>query len=230
MPKTLEERRAEGFQHYNVPTTLGVPKTADAETIRKAHRKKAKQNHPDAGGQPAAFREINEAYLILRDPARRQRYDQTGEDEQQDTATTDLIGMFIQAVDAIGDTPDGDPVYLVKRKLANAEAQVKGQQREFDKAARRTARMAARIKVAGDQPNLLKLALENHAAGLEQKSQACQIELERIAKMKAIILQYEFEMPKQEAKQGAKLWQWGTVQPGLLEEMLKQGGFEVPAK
>lgn len=58
--------------------TLGVPRDADADTIKKAFRKLARQHHPDAGGDEAKFKEINEAYEVLSDDKKRQLYDQYG--------------------------------------------------------------------------------------------------------------------------------------------------------
>lgn len=58
--------------------TLGVPRDADAATIKKAFRKLARQHHPDAGGDEAKFKEINEAYEVLSDDKKRQLYDQYG--------------------------------------------------------------------------------------------------------------------------------------------------------
>ena len=43
--------------------TLGVPRDADADAIKKAFRKLARKHHPDAGGDEAKFKEINEAYV-----------------------------------------------------------------------------------------------------------------------------------------------------------------------
>ena len=47
--------------------TLGVSKTATADEIKKAYRKLARENHPDAGGDEEKFKEINEAYEVLSD-------------------------------------------------------------------------------------------------------------------------------------------------------------------
>jgi len=59
--------------------TLGVNKNASAEEIKKAFRALAHQHHPDkAGGNEAKFKEINEAYQVLGDQEKRQRYDQFG--------------------------------------------------------------------------------------------------------------------------------------------------------
>ena len=61
---------------------LEVSKTATVEEIKKAYRKKAIQFHPDKnpGDKQAEenFKEAAEAYDVLSDPQKRQRYDQFG--------------------------------------------------------------------------------------------------------------------------------------------------------
>ncbi|MFZ1250110.1 MAG: molecular chaperone DnaJ [Candidatus Microsaccharimonas sp.] len=58
---------------------LGVSKTASADEIKKAFRRLAVQHHPDKeGGNEEKFKEINEAYDVLKDSQKRQRYDQFG--------------------------------------------------------------------------------------------------------------------------------------------------------
>lgn len=59
--------------------TLGVSKDASADEIKKAFRKAAVKYHPDKeGGNEAKFKEVNEAYEVLKDAQKRQRYDQFG--------------------------------------------------------------------------------------------------------------------------------------------------------
>lgn len=62
--------------YYNL---LGVSKSATAEEIKVAFRKLAHKHHPDKGGDAEKFKEINEAYQILGNPEKRQRYDQFGD-------------------------------------------------------------------------------------------------------------------------------------------------------
>ena len=61
--------------YYDV---LGIGKSASADEIKKAFRKAAIEHHPDKGGEEAKFKEINEAYEVLKDTSKRQRYDQFG--------------------------------------------------------------------------------------------------------------------------------------------------------
>ena len=62
---------------------LGVPKTASPDEIKQAYRRLARQYHPDvAKDDPKAaeekFKEFSEAYEVLADPEKRQKYDQFG--------------------------------------------------------------------------------------------------------------------------------------------------------
>ena len=59
----------------NAYETLGVPKGASDEEIKRAYRKLATTHHPDKGGDTAKFQEVQQAYETLSDPVKRQQHD-----------------------------------------------------------------------------------------------------------------------------------------------------------
>jgi curved DNA-binding protein len=76
-----------GMEYKDYYKVLGVDRKADEKAIRKAYRQLARQHHPDVNpGDKRAeerFKEINEAYEVLSDPAKREKYDQLGRDWQR---------------------------------------------------------------------------------------------------------------------------------------------------
>ncbi len=98
--KTDRVRGMAGRDYYNI---LGVSRGAGEREIKQSYRKLARQYHPDVnpGNKTAEekFKQINEAYEVLSDPEKRQKYDQYGEQWQ-------YADQFARA--GWGEAPSGD--------------------------------------------------------------------------------------------------------------------------
>src|SRR6202044_1363784 len=71
------------MQYKDYYEVLGVARSADAEAVKRAYRKLARKFHPDVSKEKNAetkFKEVQEAYEVLRDPEKRAAYDQLGRD------------------------------------------------------------------------------------------------------------------------------------------------------
>src|SRR4051794_37037144 len=79
--------------------SLGVSRDASPEEICRAYRALARKHHPDVNKEPGSddrFKEISEAYEVLRDPDKRARYDQLGANWRagQDVSSDPGFGGF----------------------------------------------------------------------------------------------------------------------------------------
>jgi len=81
-----------GKDYYKI---LGVSKSASPEEIKKAYRKLALKYHPDHNkgndSAEAMFKDINEAYAVLRDPEKKKQYDMFGAEGFQNRFTQEDI-------------------------------------------------------------------------------------------------------------------------------------------
>ncbi|MDB5293437.1 MAG: dnaJ 1 [Phycisphaerales bacterium] len=114
---------------------LGVARTADAEEIKRAYRRLAMKYHPDrnqsdngGGESELRFKECSEAYEVLSDAGKRQRYDQFGHQGvtgQHDFSHMDVGDIFSMFDDIFGGAFGG-------RGGGRAQGARRGPQRGFD--------------------------------------------------------------------------------------------------
>lgn len=95
----MQPQKSNNTRYYEI---LNVDRNASDAEVRKAYRKLAVKNHPDKGGDPEKFKEINEAWEVLRDGEKRKLYDEYGEDAVKDSANGGGGGGMSNIFDLFG--------------------------------------------------------------------------------------------------------------------------------
>lgn len=116
---------------------LGVHPDATPAQIKSAYRKLSKKFHPDAGGERTEWDTIQHAYEVLSDPARRAKYDATGDDthnassgDPEHEKLVSIIGQIISGILNADPATQGDPAVVnfhsrVMRDLTTKERQMR---------------------------------------------------------------------------------------------------------
>lgn len=107
----------------NPYTILEVTPQASDEEIKKKFRTLAQKYHPDRGGNEEMFKQVNLAYSILSDPARRKHFDKTGEYNINQSIREEALGniamiltIFINKIN-----PDLEDLIVLMRNDINGE-------------------------------------------------------------------------------------------------------------
>lgn len=154
---------------------LGIAPDATAAEIAAAHRKAAKKHHPDAGGDRDAFERVTRAALVLRDPARRAKYDATGDESAEPDNKGSMIAAMMNAAlekalaAARGNFEHVDLVEIMRKDTLDDIAAIKGEIAKGKEAAARYAKMLKRVQFKGDGRNLLENIVRDRRNHIEQQ-------------------------------------------------------------
>lgn len=147
--------------HYE---TLGVPKDASPEDIKRAFRKQSSQHHPDKpGGSDEAMAKVNAAYAVLSDPARRLGYDQTGRDPAEGPTLDDIAEHALQTLiqQILEDSPKGDLVKHLEQHITKSIEQLQAQVKKHERAiARLTKQLDRVVRKSAGRTSLFNAVLE----------------------------------------------------------------------
>jgi curved DNA-binding protein CbpA len=103
--------------------TLGVAKGASKAAIRHAYKQKAKKHHPDRdGGDHDVMAEVNEAYALLNDDKRREKFDSSGNTAQQPSVEDRAMQSLAKAFDDMlaEEAPQGNVVAIISKAVNEA--------------------------------------------------------------------------------------------------------------
>ncbi len=142
---------------------LGVSKTATEDEIRKEYRSLARKHHPDLNpGNKASedkFKEINEAYEVLSDSAKRLKYDQIGSNSQR--------GRGLQATAGLDEWASGHLTMATAASVRNTEPKISAIIFEGLFGGRRGARGGPTFRMKGEDINAtMLLTLEEAHRGV----------------------------------------------------------------
>lgn len=180
--------------------TLGVPTDATQDEIKAAYRGKAKQHHPDKGGDAAKFGAVQKAYDILGDEDKRARYDATGSTDTMDRgarieamARERFGGMLIESVQ------NSDTLHFGRNWIAGAVAQVGAERRRIEaeqlalkaKAAN-AEKLAARFKPKTPR-NIPKDVLSHVKREITRMLEQASEKLEVLDRLEGLLTEYDFE-------------------------------------
>ena len=122
--------------------SLDLDRNAPPEAIRAAYRKKAREHHPDKGGEVAKFQEIQMAYDVLSDAGRRAQYDKTGETGQGPSLESQALSYLSAMLTQFLDVMNLDVIHeslvehlrlAIKRDIQNQEAEKAKLQKTIDR-------------------------------------------------------------------------------------------------
>jgi len=182
--------------HYD---TLGVEPTASPDEIKRAYRKRARETHPDHGGDTAEAAQVNGAYLVLSDPAKRERYDQTGQDQAPRDELAQAMAVagqfFDKALAEAGEMPTTKDLIAGARRMIEAE-RLQGQMatQSLHAMVKRTKRVIKRVRHNGNGPNFIVDRLNETVRKTEWDIATNTERLATLAKAAELLGNYQFVM------------------------------------
>jgi curved DNA-binding protein CbpA len=185
---------------------LGVARDAAAPDVRAAYRRLAKEHHPDHEGDAARFREVQAAYDVLSDPARRDRYDRTGETDEPrvvpphaaflETVHPFLVGVVLGMARG-GLSPDRvDVLHLVRDAMRKADGELRQKVAGFKKSKEILAAVAAKFEVKGGGENLLDALAKGQLRMIEEDLKTAEAEQARIAAALEELKKYGYKLAR----------------------------------
>lgn len=178
---------------------LGVSQDASADDIKKAHRRRARKTHPDlVKGKEEEFHQIQRAYEVLSDPARRKQYDAGGDGALADEQTLlmqELARVMFTVINSLD--PDQTDIVGKMRELVIAKkAHIAQQIDNVRKVIRQRERAMKRfIKEAKkDQPNIFVEMIRAELVKLNSNVEASVPLLTQCDEMLKVLEDYSYQM------------------------------------
>lgn len=181
--------------------TLGLDRSASSTDIRKAYRRKAKEHHPDQGGDPQAFHALTRAHDVLGDDAKRERYDRTGKVDDSPAQNEDAaaLAMLAALIESIGEDENAvheDIIGTMRNALKDAGKQVDVQLGDAKKTVKRFEKLAKQLKRKANASGVVAAMFANNVAKAQARVDAGVAHRRNIDRAVELLEGYSFEPEK----------------------------------
>lgn len=189
--------------------TLGIDRSADHATVRRAYRRAAKSAHPDHGGTVKQFSLVTLAHDTLTDDKRRAHYDATGEieDKPVDNRRSEVMQILFRALDtamqqvisANRKLTEEDMVRRTKESLRQYRAQSAKERSEFERNRERTSLLLGRFVTEGD--NVMEAILKGRISACDGEIAKRDLQVSLLDEALAMLDGYTFRADEPEKRQ-----------------------------
>lgn len=187
---------------------LGIPRTASPEEVKNAHRRKAKQTHPDMpDGSKEKFAKVQRAYLVLSDASRREKYDKTGDEEDKEpdnkeAKAREIVAQCVtDAINASEQTVFREDIFAGMREhtLKPAIVKLAGDKENWKRSIDRNEKFLAKVKrKKKTDPDLVKQLIDAMTAEFHRNIARCDEAIAIHQRAIEIVADYEYEFEKQQ--------------------------------
>lgn len=178
--------------HYE---TLGVPKDAAADAIKRAYRKRTSRAHPDrAGGNAEEMAALAAAYAVIGDPVKRLHYDRTGQDKVPDLvkmARELILGKMAALINA--EQFGGDPVAHTRLLIEADKSNHKNSLRQGKLLKQSVQKKLKRLKFKGRGTDFLTVAITYQLGQLDAQIADVQLKIEVCEAALPMLDDYDWE-------------------------------------
>lgn len=173
---------------------LGVKKGVSDEELRTAFRRKAREHHPDRGGDPAKMAQANRAYETLSNPQRRITYERTGEDRPKPIdhdASEMVLSIALEWIQSAANS--GDLIKDVNTRLDQSRAQLEQNIANGEATLARMRKRVSKLKFRGKGHNVLKAFAESKILELQHLVEKTKDNAKVLIRAKEFLASYEYE-------------------------------------
>lgn len=184
---------------------LGIDATASEAEIKRAHRRRVRKTHPDAGGKREDFDRVQRAYMVLSDQSKRAKYDETGQvnDSPENLEEAQALMILSQKLAGIVGNEMINPRAVnilahLKREMMDEANQAKAEKVKAQRQIVRAEEFNKRLKVKEGKPNRLTQVIEAQIGAHRGRIEAIESALRvyEIAQALAESYVYETDAPE----------------------------------